>query len=117
MPQPAARPGSDPVRGSPVPAVAARWCRAVHRSVAGHPAGQPPRTGRLAAAWALVVWVAGEGGLASGVSSVLTGYPGAALVYALAAAVLFPAHEPREEAGRRVRFRGHGPAQPDTQAP
>src|SRR5450759_4321732 len=41
------------------------------------------------AVWALVVWVAGEGmgGLFSA-SSVLTGYPGAALLYAIAAAVL-----------------------------
>jgi hypothetical protein len=54
----------------------------------------------LSAAWALVVWVAGEGagGLLGGVSSVLTGYPGAALLYALAAAVLFPARQQCEEA-------------------
>jgi hypothetical protein len=50
--------------------------------------------------WALVVWMAGEGagGLLSGVSSVLTGYPGAALLYAIAAAILFPRRQPREEA-------------------
>src|SRR6266581_3989241 len=49
---------------------------------------------------ALVVWVAGEGagGPLGGVSSVLTGYPGAALLYILAAAVLFPARRPRDEA-------------------
>jgi len=54
----------------------------------------------VSAAWALVVWVAGEGagGLLGGVSSVLTGYPGAALLYVLAAAVLFPARRPRDEA-------------------
>jgi len=52
------------------------------------------------AGWALVVWVAGEGmgGLTAGVSSVLTGYPGAALLYAIAAAVLFPRRRPREDA-------------------
>jgi hypothetical protein len=52
------------------------------------------------ACWALVVWVAGEGlgGLTAGVSSVLTGYPGAALLYAVAAAVLFPCRPPREDA-------------------
>ncbi len=49
--------------------------------------------------WALVVWVAGEGagGLFGGVASVLTGYPGAALLYAVAAALLFPRREPRPE--------------------
>src|SRR5258708_9432952 len=54
----------------------------------------------VSAAWALVVWVAGEGmgGLFGGVSSVLTGYPGAALLYVLAAAVLFRARWPRDEA-------------------
>lgn len=54
----------------------------------------------VSAAWALVVWVAGEGagGLLGGVSSVLTGYPGAALLYALAAVILFPARQPRAEA-------------------
>jgi len=54
----------------------------------------------VSAAWALVVWVAGEGagGLFSLKSSVLTGYPGAALLYVAAAAVLFPRREPREEA-------------------
>lgn len=62
-----------------------------------------PRSRRalaVSAAWAIVVWVAGEGmgGLLGGVSSVLTGYPGAALLYAVAAAVLFPRREPREEA-------------------
>ncbi len=52
------------------------------------------------AGWALVVWVAGEGlgGLTAGVSSALTGYPGAALLYAIAAAVLFPRRRPREDA-------------------
>lgn len=54
------------------------------------------------AAWAVVVWVAGEGmaGLFGGSSSVLAGYPGAALVYAAAAMVLFPRRPPaREGAG------------------
>jgi len=51
-------------------------------------------------AWALVVWAAGEGlgGLTGGVSSVLTGYPGAALLYAVASALLFPARRPRQDA-------------------
>jgi hypothetical protein len=54
----------------------------------------------ISAAWAVVVWGAGEGmaGLASGVSSVLSDYPGAALLYALAAAVLFPSRQPRQDA-------------------
>jgi hypothetical protein len=54
----------------------------------------------VSAAWALVVWTAGEGlgGLFGGASSVLTGYPGAALLYAIAAAVLFPARKPKENA-------------------
>jgi len=38
------------------------------------------------------------GGLFGGVPSVLTGYPGAALLYVLAAAVLFRARWPRDEA-------------------
>ncbi len=52
----------------------------------------------VSAAWALVVWAAGQGmgGLFGGASSVLTGYPGAALLYAIAAAILFPARKPRE---------------------
>jgi len=51
------------------------------------------------AGWALVVWAAGEGlgGLAAG-GSLLADYPGAALLYAVAALVLFPRGEPREEA-------------------
>ena len=54
----------------------------------------------VSAAWAVIVWVAGEGmgGLFGGASSVLMGYPGAALLYVLAAAVLFPARRPRDEA-------------------
>lgn len=62
------------------------------------PASRPALA--ASAGWALVVWVAGEGlgGLTAGVSSVLTGYPGAALLYALAAAVLFPRRRPREDA-------------------
>ncbi len=54
----------------------------------------------VSAAWALVVWAAGEGmgGLPGGTSSVLTGYPGAARLYAIAAAVLFPCRRPREDA-------------------
>ncbi len=64
--------------------------------------GRPGSRRALAvpATWALVVWVAGEGmgGLPSGVSSLLTGYPGAALLYAVAAAVSLPAREPRQKA-------------------
>jgi hypothetical protein len=53
----------------------------------------------VSAVWAVVVWVAGEGmgGLFSA-SSILTGYPGAALLYAIAAAALLPRRQPREEA-------------------
>jgi len=63
------------------------------------------------AAWALVVWVAGEGlgGLWGGVSSVLTGYPGAALLYAVAAAVLFPGRRPREDAATAAEAGAIGP--------
>ena len=64
--------------------------------------GRPGSRRALAvpATWALVLWVADEGmgGLPSGVSSLLTGYPGAALLYAVAAAVLLPAREPRQKA-------------------
>ena len=64
-------------------------------------AGMPGRRAlAVPATWALVVWVADEGmgGLPSGVSSLLTRYPGAALLYAVAAAVLLPAREPRQKA-------------------
>jgi hypothetical protein len=63
------------------------------------------------AAWALVVWVAGEGlgGLWGGGSSVLTGYPGAALLYAAAAAVLFPGRRPREDAATAAEAGVIGP--------
>ena len=51
------------------------------------------------AGWALVVWAAGEGfgGLASG-GSLLAGYPGAALLYAVASIVLLPRREERDGA-------------------
>lgn len=54
----------------------------------------------ISAGWALVVWAAGEGlgGLAAG-GSLLAGYPGAALLYAVAAVVLFPRREPRDGTG------------------
>jgi hypothetical protein len=50
--------------------------------------------------WAVIVWLAGEGmgGLLTGVSSILGGYPGAALLYAAAAVILFPRRTPRPEA-------------------
>jgi len=64
----------------------------------GRPGSRPAVV--VSGAWALVVWVAGEGmgGLPGGVSSVLTGFPGAALLYAVAAAVLLPARGPQMEA-------------------
>src|SRR5258708_2799046 len=54
----------------------------------------------VSAAWALVVWVAGEGagGLLGGVSSVPARHPGAAPPDGLAAPVLVPARRPRDEA-------------------
>lgn len=65
-----------------------------------------PRTARpaliIAAAWAVVVWVVGEGlgGLLTPMSSVLTGSPGAALLYAvLAVAALPPASSSRSPRG------------------
>lgn len=49
----------------------------------------------LAAAvvWSLCIWVIGEGfeGLSAGATSVVTGFPGAALLYAVIAALLWPA--------------------------
>lgn len=75
---------------------------AVELCIGGWLVTRPASRRALAASvgWALAVWVAGEGlgGLAAGVSSVLTGYPGAALLYAIAAAVLFPRRRPREDA-------------------
>jgi hypothetical protein len=63
------------------------------------PASRPALA--VSAGWAVIVWAAGEGmgGLFSGLSSVLGDYPGAALLYAAAAAVLFPRRPPRPEAG------------------
>lgn len=57
----------------------------------------------VSAGWALAVWAAGEGlgGLAAG-GSLLADYPGAALLYAVAAVVLFPRREPRDGAGGPV---------------
>jgi len=53
----------------------------------------------VSAGWALLVWAVGEalGGLASG-GSLLADYPGAALLYAAAAVVLFPRTTPRDAA-------------------
>jgi hypothetical protein len=63
-----------------------------------------PRTARLALAvsvpWALGVWFLGEalGGLASGHASLLTGAPGAVLLYAVLALAAWPRHDPSREA-------------------
>jgi len=57
-----------------------------------------PRTARVAlaasTAWALGVWYFGEGlsGIASGHASLLTGAPGAALLYAVLAVAAWPGH-------------------------
>lgn len=55
------------------------------------------------AAWALAVWWLGEGlgGVLTGTAGPVTGAPGAALLYALAAAVLWPA---RPDTERRAPF-------------
>jgi len=62
-------------------------------------------------AWAVVVWLAGEGmgGLLLGVSSILSDYPGAALLYALAAVVLFPRRPPRQDAAAAADAGAAGP--------
>jgi hypothetical protein len=63
-----------------------------------------PRTAKLALAaslpWALGVWYFGEGlsGLASGHTSLLTGAPGAVLIYGLLALAAWPRRDPRHEA-------------------
>jgi hypothetical protein len=62
-----------------------------------------PRTARLALAasipWALAVWFFGEGlsGLASGHTSLLTGAPGAVLLYAALALAAWPRRDGRNE--------------------
>jgi hypothetical protein len=50
--------------------------------------------------WAVIVWLAGEamGGLLTAESSILSDFPGAALLYAVAAVILFPRRAPRREA-------------------
>ena len=66
-----------------------------------------PRTAKLALAaslpWALAVWYFGEGlsGLASGHTSLLTGAPGAVLIYALLALAAWPRRDPAHEAPAR----------------
>jgi hypothetical protein len=66
-----------------------------------------PRTARLALAasipWALGVWFFGEGlsGLASGHASLLTGAPGAALLYGVLALAAWPLRDPSHEAPAR----------------
>jgi hypothetical protein len=63
-----------------------------------------PRTARLALAaslpWSLGVWFFGEGlaGLAGGHASLLTGAPGAALLYGLLALAAWPRRDRRDEA-------------------
>lgn len=50
-------------------------------------------------AWALCIWVLGEGfeGLSAGATSVVTGFPGAALLYAVLGVLLWPRSSPHEE--------------------
>jgi hypothetical protein len=66
-----------------------------------------PRTARLALAaslpWALGVWYFGEGlgGLAGGHASLLTGAPGAALLYGVLALAAWPRRDPSHEAPAR----------------
>jgi hypothetical protein len=66
------------------------WRRTVRAALAG------------SIAWALAVWWFGEaaGGLFSGISSPLTGAPGAALLYALIAVLIWP-RAPRAASGDR----------------
>src|ERR1700733_1929069 len=62
-----------------------------------------PRSARVARLvsipWALGVWVIGEGvgGLFMGGTSLVTGVPGAALLYAVAALILWPRQDPEVE--------------------
>lgn len=60
----------------------------------------------VSAVWALSVWVVGEGfaGLAQGTTSLITGFPGAALLDVLLALLLWPHNSPRRE--RSVAGRG-----------
>jgi hypothetical protein len=66
------------------------------------------RTGRAALAgsvlWGLTVWVLGEGlgGLLTGAASPLTGSPGAALLYAITAVLLWPASGHGQDRDRSV---------------
>jgi hypothetical protein len=66
-----------------------------------------PRTARFALAaslpWAIGVWFFGEGlsGLASGHASLLTGAPGAALLYGVLALAAWPQRDPAHEAPAR----------------
>jgi hypothetical protein len=66
-----------------------------------------PRTARLALAaslpWSLGVWFFGEGlsGLAGGHASLLTGAPGAALLYGVLALAAWPARDPSHQAPAR----------------
>jgi hypothetical protein len=66
-----------------------------------------PRTAKLALAaslpWTLAVWYFGEGlsGLAGGHASLLTGAPGAVVLYGLLALAAWPRRDPRHEAPAR----------------
>jgi hypothetical protein len=66
-----------------------------------------PRTAKLALAaslpWTLAVWYFGEGlsGLAGGHTSLLTGAPGAVVLYGLLALAAWPRRDPRHEAPAR----------------
>ena len=64
-------------------------------------------------AWAVAVWWLGEGlgGVLTGAASPVTGAPGAALLYALAAVLLWPARHAGRRTGGRDRANGrHRPA-------
>ena len=72
---------------------------AVELGIGGWLAIRPDSRRALAvsAGWAVVVWLAGEGmgGLLTGESSILGDFPGAALLYAVAAVILYPRRVPR----------------------
>jgi copper(I)-binding protein len=69
--------------------------------------------------WGLGVWYFGEGagGIASGHASLLTGAPGAVLLYVLLAAVVWPAPDPAGPNGWRRWLRQDGSAPPAAWTP